>query len=310
MITHKVSVNEAGQRLDRFLRKRFPAVSLSLIFSWLRKRKVRCNGKLAKGPEKLEEGDILCIYEKIQDSSPPTQGWTAHSASSFTPLTVVARLDGFIVVEKPAGLASQPGSGILLGASLVEQVWLQEGISRDGWKPALAHRLDQDTSGLVVVGMEAASLRNLAQTWRERRVHKEYLALVQGCPAEPQGKIEIQLERKDSARGAKMQAGAGQSASTSYRVLQSFGAWSLVSIILHTGRMHQIRAHFAHLGHPLAGDGRYGDFAANRILRKEADLRRLFLHANFLRLPWQGQELEFRSNLPPELQKVVQYFKV
>ena len=144
---------------------------------------------------------------------------------------------------------------------------------------------------------------------RAHQVKKEYLALVKGVLEKKQGTIRLALERTDSAKGAKMETGQGKESITHYRVVYSGQSMSLVRIQLETGRMHQIRAHFAAIGHPLLGDGRYGDFALNREARKTLGLKRLFLHAAFLSFTWKGENIQVERELPKELDLVLAQVK-
>lgn len=309
MIEKHMDRHEAGQRLDRWLRKAFPHAALSTLFGILRKKKVRLNGKVAKGPEMVQEGDQICIYENLPDT--PENSAAAHfrwgkPREEIDPrIVVVLRTDDFVVLDKPAGLASQPGSNQKPGDSLVELLWHWAENECLDFKPALVHRLDQETSGLILAALSGQAVRGLNARIREHLVRKEYLALVKGELAQKQGTIELALDRSDSAKGAKMEVGKGKSAITHYRVEQEFTGCSLVRIRLETGRMHQIRAHFAAIGHPLFGDGRYGDFALNRELRKQANLKRLFLHSALLEFEWGGEKFLVEAPLPQELEQVL-----
>ena len=210
-----------------------------------------------------------------------------------------------MLLDKESGVPSQPGSGIPEGESLVERLWAASGSDWGGFRPALAHRLDRDTSGLVMAALSAPTLRHFAELIRERKTDKRYCALVAGRMERDSGTIRLRLERVSSARGgAKNVAGSenGVEAVTRWKLERQFRECALLSVELGTGRMHQIRAHLAAVGHPLLGDDRYGDFALNRRFRKEFGLRRLFLHARHLAFPGYGS---WDSPLPPELKEVL-----
>ena len=188
--------------------------------------------------------------------------WGAHE------LDLVVQTEDYVIVNKPSGLASQPGSGTRPGESLVEYLWewgRNEGLD---FKPTIAHRLDQETSGLIIAALHGDTLRDFTRMIREHVVDKFYFALVKGNLKKDRGTISESLLRTDSAKGSKMLVGQddenAQKAITHYRVKQHYEGYDLVKIKLETGRMHQIRAHFASIGHPLLGDTRYGDFALNR----------------------------------------------
>jgi 23S rRNA pseudouridine955/2504/2580 synthase len=234
-------------------------------------------------------------------------GWGAKD------LDIVIQTEDYVVVNKPSGLASQPGSGTRPGESLVEYLW--EWGRREGldFKPTIAHRLDQETSGLIVAALHGDTLRDLTRLIREHEVDKFYFALVKGNLKKDKGTISESLTRTDAAKGSKMKVGEtgkdAKEAITHYRVKQHYVGYDLVKIKLETGRMHQIRAHFASIGHPLLGDSRYGDFALNREAKKELGLHRLFLHSCRLEFVWKGERKVFDCPLPKELQNVIDKLK-
>ena len=234
-------------------------------------------------------------------------GWGAKD------LDIVIQTEDYVIVNKPSGLASQPGSGTRPGESLVEYLW--EWGRREGldFKPTIAHRLDQETSGMLIAALHGDTLRDFTRMIREHEVEKFYFALVKGNLKKEKGTIDESLTRTDAAKGSKMKVGEtgkdAQKAITHYRVKQHYEGYDLVKIKLETGRMHQIRAHFASIGHPLLGDTRYGDFALNREVKKELGLHRLFLHSCRLEFVWQGERKVFDCPLPKELQSVIDKLK-
>lgn len=233
--------------------------------------------------------------------------WGAHE------LEFVIQNEDYVIVNKPSGLASQPGSGTRPGESLVEYLWewgRNEGLD---FKPTIAHRLDQETSGMIIAALHGDTLRDFTRLIREHEVDKYYFALVKGNLKKDRGTINESLLRTDNAKGSKMLVGQddekAQKAITHYRVKQHYEGYDLVKIKLETGRMHQIRAHFASIGHPLLGDTRYGDFALNREVKKQFGLNRLFLHSCRLEFDWQGEHKVFDCPLPKELQNVIKQLK-
>ena len=333
MITRTIDRNFANMRLDRFLRKAFPDESLSVFFAIIRKKKVRVNGVVGKANQMLAEGDTVCIYENlksVENSESATQntdfnnahkgGWkkavtSAEKTSSWgaKELDIVRQTEDYVVVNKPSGLVSQPGSGTRPGESLVEYLW--EWGKREGldFKPTIAHRLDQETSGMIIAALHGDTLRDFTRMIREHKVDKFYFALVKGNLKKDKGTIDESLTRTDSPKGSKMKVGESgkdaQEAITHYRVKQHYEGYDLVKIKLETGRMHQIRAHFASIGHPLLGDTRYGDFALNREVKKEFGLSRLFLHSCRLEFFWNGDKIVLDCPLPKELQAVIKQLK-
>ena len=353
MITRIIDRNFANMRLDRFLRKAFPDESLSVFFAVIRKKKVRVNGVVGKANQMLAEGDTVCIYENFKsvseeekDNAPAkpnniialdsVQGssriaeatgfakkkssWGKSGSSQekmsgwgAKELDIVIQTEDYVVINKPSGLASQPGSGTRPGESLVEYLW--EWGRREGldFKPTIAHRLDQETSGMIIAALHGDTLRDLTRMIREHEVDKFYYALVKGNLKKDKGTINETLTRTDAAKGSKMKVGEtgkdAQKAVTHYRVKQHYEGYDLVKIKLETGRMHQIRAHFASIGHPLLGDTRYGDFALNRDVKKQLGLHRLFLHSCRLEFTWHGDKIVLDCPLPKELQSVVDQLK-
>ena len=340
MITRVIDRNFANMRLDRFLRKAFPDESLSVFFAVIRKKKVRVNGVIGKANQMLAEGDTVCIYENFKsvgeddtEQRPEADGAQAKSGfakkkstwgKTLSPaekqsgwgakeLDIVLQTEDYVIVNKPSGLASQPGSGTRPGESLVEYLW--EWGRREGldFKPTIAHRLDQETSGMLIAALHGDTLRDFTRMIREHEVEKFYFALVKGNLKKDKGTISESLTRTDAAKGSKMKVGEtgkdAKEAVTHYRVKQHYEGYDLVKIKLETGRMHQIRAHFASIGHPLLGDSRYGDFALNREAKKELGLHRLFLHSCRLEFEWQGERKVFDCPLPKELQSVIDKLK-
>lgn len=314
MISKRIDRNSAQMRLDRFLRREFSVEPLSKIFSILRKKKVRVNGKVAKANLLLKENDEISIYENLKSArveETKTVGDKNFPSKEFPlkkkiPLDIVFSSDEFIIVNKPAGLSSQPGSGTLPGESLVEVLWEWGKENGKNFPPTLVHRLDKETSGVILSALHGDTLRDLSRLVRERKIDKHYFALVVGNLEEKNGTISSNLLRTDAKSGSKMLFSAfGKKSITHYSLHTRFEGFDLVDIRLETGRMHQIRAHFASIGHPLAGDSRYGDFQKNRELRKAFSLRRLFLHSFSLSFEWNGKKFFAKAPLPKELEAVL-----
>ena len=246
-------------------------------------------------------------WGKVLSPAEKQAGWGAKD------LDIVIQTEDYVIVNKPSGLASQPGSGTRPGESLVEYLW--EWGRREGldFKPTIAHRLDQETSGMLIAALHGDTLRDFTRMIREHEVEKFYFTLVKGNLKKEKGTISESLTRTDAAKGSKMKVGESgkdaKEAVTHYRVKQHYEGYDLVKIKLETGRMHQIRAHFASIGHPLLGDTRYGDFALNREVKKTLGLHRLFLHSCRLEFVWQGERKVFDCPLPKELQSVIDKLK-
>jgi 23S rRNA pseudouridine955/2504/2580 synthase len=285
-----VNKHSAQQRLDRFLRKAFPAAPLGLLFSVLRKKKVRVNGVVGKAAQMLCESDVVQIYENLPQSAPESFSEQKKTIAEVREkLNFVALNSDFAILNKPCGLASQSGSGISEAESLVGmlEIWArEEGLD---FKPSLAHRLDKETSGLIIAALSGAASREFATIIRERKIKKEYLALVKGNMPQKSGTINMPLP------------GESKVCTSSWKVEKSFEQCDLVRVSLETGRKHQIRIHFAQIGHPILGDSKHGDFSLNRKFKKELKLSRLFLHAALLEFHWQGKKMTFEAELPENL---------
>ncbi|MDR0516556.1 MAG: RluA family pseudouridine synthase [Fibromonadaceae bacterium] len=285
-----VNKHSAEQRLDRFLRKSFPAAPLGLFFAILRKRKVRVNGAVGKAAQIVRENDVVQIYENLPMAEPEKFFGQKKTIDGIREKLNFAELNSdFAIINKPCGLASQSGSGISEEESLAGmlEIWArEEGLD---FKPALAHRLDKETSGLLIAALSGAALREFGTLLRGRKIKKEYLALVKGNMPQKSGKISMALP------------GDNKVSVSSWKVEKRFEECDLVRVSLETGRKHQIRLHFAQIGHPLLGDSKYGDFSLNRKFKKELNLSRLFLHSAYLEFYWHGEEMIFEAELPSDL---------
>jgi RluA family pseudouridine synthase len=260
---------------------------------------------------------VLQVYGlKPEESKRPdaiVQPWPAGS-----PIPAVYEDDEILVVNKPAGVASHPGTGIAPGESLIERVQAQLG-GKEEWSgeifsPSLVHRLDKDTSGVLLVAKTGSRLRSLVAALREGHIRKRYLALVVGHPKPASGTIDAPLAREDNASGAKSRVveeaeEEGRSARTHFKTLRSLKEpqpYALLQVIIETGRMHQIRAHLSHIGHPVVGDTRYDRPIAARQHLRDLGLKHMFLHAEEVSWEENGETRVFRAPLPPELQRIVE----
>jgi len=290
-----VGESGAGQRLDNFLIRALKGVPRSHVYRLVRDGQVRVNGRRADVTLRLAAEDEVRI--------PPVR--TAAREAATPPvarpagLPIVFEDDGLIVVDKPAGVAVHGGSGVSFG--VIERLRAER---PDAPMLELVHRLDRDTSGLLLVAKKRSVLTRLHAAWGDGSIRKRYLALVKGPVAPGRRTIDAPLRKyvtRDAERRVSVDQ-AGQAARTVIEPLRTGALASLVSAELQTGRTHQIRVHLAHVGHPLIGDEKYGDFTLNRQMAREG-LRRLFLHAAELRI---GQPLDlpprvFRAALPADL---------
>lgn len=294
-----VPATKARVRLDRFLALELPGHSRSQIQAWIRNGDVLLNGSRSKTGQFLRAGDEVVTREPSRAPDVPEP--------QPIPLQVLYEDDDLAVIDKPAGLVCHAGAGRRSG-TLVNAILHRWGRveAEDPLRPGIVHRLDKQTSGVMVIARTESAARSLSRQFKDREVRKEYLALVYGKVTATEGTVDAPLGRDPVDRKKiSLRARKRRAAVTRYRLLERFGPCSLLSIHPETGRTHQIRVHLASLGHPVVGDTVYG---AGRHLSKELQplvlgLGRFFLHAHKLqfRHPRTGAELEFSAPLPAEL---------
>jgi 23S rRNA pseudouridine1911/1915/1917 synthase len=302
-----VGADGTGVRLDLWLASRFPAFSRSRLRALISAGHVSLGGRRAKAATRLTAGQTVRIrWPDVRAAVPEPEE---------IPLHVVHDDDGFLVVDKAAGLTVHPGAGRASGTlvnALLHHVRDLSGIG-GVLRPGIVHRLDRGTSGLLVVAKNDGAHRSLAQQFEARTVEKEYLALVLGVPARRQGAIEAPIGRHPVQRKRMtVRATGGRSARSDYSVVEAFDGAALLRVRIHTGRTHQVRVHLASIGHPVAGDAVYGGTRVppSRRAASRAALGRLTrpaLHAARLAFdhPVSGGRLVFESPLPADLAEVV-----
>ncbi|MDY4296861.1 MULTISPECIES: RluA family pseudouridine synthase [unclassified Xanthomonas] len=295
----KVPEDRAGQRVDNFLLGQLKGAPRSLIYKLMRSGQVRVNGGRTKAERKLEAGDEVRI--------PPVR-LTEEGEKSAPPDAFMARLEAAIVYEdarllalnKPSGVASHGGSGISFGA--IETLRAL----RPNQSLELVHRLDRDTSGLLIVAKKRSALTELQALMREddrvqgRGISKRYLTLLVGRMPDGTMSVDAPLHiglRQGGERHVQVNA-AGKPSLSHFRVLERRGGHSYCEVRIETGRTHQIRVHAQHLGHPVAGDDKYGDPAVNKRLREQIGLKRLFLHAASLEFSLDDGKTPYLLNAP------------
>lgn len=291
-----VGAEADGQRVDNYLFRQLKGVPKSRIYRMLREGEARVNGRRAPPSLRLKAGDEVRI-PPVRSAEPalvpPMRGARRLLER------VLYRDDDLLALDKPAGQAVHGGSGVSLG--IIEQLRQEMPQARF---LELAHRLDKETSGVLVLALKRSALTTMHRLLREGRVRKTYLALAQGTWREAERHVRLPLQKYVTAAGERRVAvnAAGQAAHTIFRRIQRYPGFTLLEAELKTGRTHQIRVHLAALGHPIAGDDKYGDFALNRQLQK-LGLKRMFLHASRLAFehPSTGQALELEAPLPPDL---------
>ncbi|HEY6898327.1 MAG TPA: RluA family pseudouridine synthase [Rhodocyclaceae bacterium] len=293
----EVGEESAGQRIDNFLLRLAKGVPKSHVYRILRSGEVRVNKGRVQAEYRLELGDMVRV--------PPIRiaEKTSQAAVPAREFAIVHEDEGLIVLDKPAGVAVHGGSGVSFG--VIEQLRRARPQAKF---LELAHRLDRETSGLLVVGKKRSCLTKLHDLFRDGGISKRYFALVKGRWMNPTQHVRLALNKYLTAEGERRVAVAadGKEAHSIVRLVARWQNFSLVEVELKTGRTHQIRVHLSHLGFPLAGDDKYGDFTLNKDLQK-AGLKRMFLHAAKLSFthPLSGERLELAAPLPPELQEFV-----
>ena len=263
----QIGPNDAGQRLDRFLAKAVPLLPASLAQKYIRLKRIKLGGKRVERDTRLQAGDVLQLYINDEFFDKPRED-NAYLTVANPKLSIVYEDEHILLVDKRPGLAVHPHDGAEYGRTLIDHIqsylyqkreWRPR--EENAFTPALCNRIDRNTGGIVIAAKTAEALRVMNQKIKDRELDKRYLAIVEGKLKHTEGTLKGYLF-KDAKKNRVFvtdtpQAGA-KSCQTNYRVLASRDGLSLVECELITGRTHQIRAQFAHAGHPLLGDGKYG----------------------------------------------------
>ena len=297
----EISAAEAGQRLDRLLSDRLGAPR-NQVQKWIRSGHVLLEGRPTKASHLVSAGETLTC-------DPPTRDLRRGIEPETGDLVVLHEDPDLVVLDKPAGLVVHPGAGRSRGTLVHRLLSRYPEIAEVGGpgRPGIVHRLDKDTSGVLVVTRSTRAYEGLSRDFSERRVGKTYLALVYGTPPEPSGRIEAPIGRHPTRRKEMAVRGNGRPALTLYRCLASVAGISLMELSLETGRTHQIRVHLKHLGHPLIGDPVYGEARWKGLPKPTQGPLRGFsrpaLHAWRLRFdhPTRGEPMELHAPLPEDL---------
>jgi 23S rRNA pseudouridine955/2504/2580 synthase len=303
-----VDEESAGQRLDNFLIRHLKGVPKTHIYRIIRSGEVRVNKGRASADTRIESGDVVRLPPvRISDK-------VAEKAARPAPgreFPLLLEDDALMAIDKPAGVAVHGGSGVSFG--VIEQLRQARPLAK---LLELVHRLDRETSGILLVAKKRSALKHLQDQFRERETGKTYLALVQGSWPEKLKVIDSALHKyllPDGERRVKITSNAdpdGMRSITLVKVAERLVGCTLLEVTIKTGRTHQIRVHLASQGHPIAGDDKYGDFEWNKAVQKQG-LKRMFLHAWRLQFthPATGKRVELKSNLPSELQLYVNHAK-
>ena len=304
----EVDAESAGQRLDNFLIRHLKGVPKTHVYRIIRSGEVRINKGRASADTRVEAGDLVRlppvrISEKVAEK--------AERPAPAREFPILLEDEHLIALDKPAGVAVHGGSGVSFG--VIEQ--LRQARPQAKFLE-LVHRLDRETSGILLVAKKRSALKHLQDQFRERETGKTYLALVTGAwPAgkkvidlplhkylQADGERRVRVTTADDPDGMRSMTLVRVRAAVPARALQGLPAMSLLEVTIKTGRTHQIRVHLASQGHPIVGDDKYGDFELNKRLPKQG-LRRMFLHAWRLQFshPASGERITLHAELPPEL---------
>jgi 23S rRNA pseudouridine1911/1915/1917 synthase len=285
---------DGDARLDKYVCAQVPELSRTQVQRLIAAGNITVNGQKAKPGHRLSPGD------RIDVNIPPTP--PQELKPEAIPLKIIYEDDDLLAVDKPAGLAVHPAPGhpahTLVNAILAHFPHLAD--IGDWLRPGVVHRLDKDTSGVMLVAKNSAAQANLSKQFKSHSVTKAYLALVKGKLEPESGIIEADIGRDPRNRKKMAVVAQGREARTEYRVIKYIGGYTLLEVMPETGRTHQIRVHLAAIGFPVVGDKVYGV--------KSPHLSRQFLHASRLgfRLPSTGEYVEFESALPPDLAKALE----
>ena len=299
-----IAPQQAGLRLDSFLASQLTTISRTRAHRAIADGDILVNEHVVKPSYRLCDGDQI----EIDLPEPPP----VELAPEAIPLNIIHEDADLIVVNKPAGMVVHPGAGVdsgTLAHALVYHFSLLSGTA-GRIRPGIVHRLDKETSGLLVVAKNDVAHERLSDQFRDRQVFKRYIALVYGRMSKERGDIEARIgrSRHNRTRMAVLRGGAGRTAHTIFEVARRYQDFTLLSVQIKTGRTHQIRVHLAHIGHPVVGDSSYGGGRENSIRdtairRAVQSLGRHFLHSAELGFnhPRSGEQLEFAAPLPGEL---------
>ncbi|MDE2388155.1 MAG: RluA family pseudouridine synthase [Betaproteobacteria bacterium] len=307
-----VGEEENDQRIDNFLFRRFRNVPKSHMYQLLRSGQVRVNGKRIVASYRLQTGDMIRIPPvKVTEKNPSRQ--ITNTPVNFFAFTVLYEDDAILVIDKPGGMAVHGGSGINFG--VIEQLRVQN----PTWKfLELVHRLDRETSGVLLLAKKRSALVELHRQIREGLMEKHYLTMVKGKWRNTKQHVKLALDKYVTATGERrvmVATGAHKDSKpmqshTIFTLQKSWQNFNLLDAEIKTGRTHQIRVHLAHLGFPIIGDDKYGDFDLNKQLARSGvqnKLTRMFLHAHTVGIthPLSGIRMQLQAPLPADLQRFV-----
>lgn len=293
----EISEREHGERLDKLIASRVTGMSRSFVQQLMKRGEILVNGQPCKPAQRVRFGDRLEVY--LPPVEPPSD-----LEPEYLPIPVIYEDDDIIVFDKPPGIVTHPAPGHERGTLVNALKAIRPDLQlQPSHRPGIVHRLDKDTSGLLVVAKTEPARLALLEQWQSRSVVKRYTALVHGVVEPDSGTIDAPISRDPRDRTKMAVVAWGRPAITHFRVVERFSCATLLDVTIETGRTHQIRVHCAFIGHPVVGDQQYG---GNRSFC--VPVPRQFLHARYLRFrhPTTGQVIELETPLPWDLRAVLE----
>lgn len=310
-----IGIQDQGQRVDRYIKKVLPSLGLSRMYNLFRRKEIKINKKPIPRNQILNSGEVLEVFGLLAEETEVSKSFAPQESKGAIPFPILFEDSDLLIINKPSGVAVHPGSGIPVGATVIEQVEASLGKNSGLFKPSLVHRIDRDTSGILLMAKSGNTLRTLNEAMKNREVEKKYLALVEGEFAQIRGELRDKIAKTSfGGQSERMRIEEdGKEALSYYEVLERFHfegqKLALLSIEIKTGRTHQIRTQFSHAGHSLLGDNKYGNFKLNQDLKKKIGLKRLFLHATSLKIEWGGKSFYIACPLGKDLDGVLNALK-
>lgn len=318
MKSFQINNNEAGQRFDKYLKKLLSEAPGSFVYKMLRKKNITLNGKKADGTEKLNAGDEVKLF--LADETFEKFSKKEKISYPYTELDIIYEDTDILIINKPAGMLSQKAgqedvsaNEYIIGYLLKSGALSPEELNT--FRPSICNRLDRNTSGLLIAGKSLKGLQDMSEQLKSRSMEKYYRCLVKGTIKASQ-MIEgwlLKDERSNQVQIFQKEVSESKYIKTEYQPVQHFSirngdfqeSYTLLEVHLITGRSHQIRAHLASIGHPIAGDSKYGNKKMNRMFAKNLDIHFQLLHAYRMKFP-DGREVT--APLSKEFQRVLEYF--